>query len=88
MIFRLEAVPESTVRRYFLQVPTLLNSLVSGFTLRFSNTVSECIYALRFTESGGVHKYFGDFIWENTMQYLFTSPPHVNHDGLMMGDGA
>jgi hypothetical protein len=41
MIFRLEAVPEEGVRRYFLQVPALLNSLVSGFTLlvRFSNTV-------------------------------------------------
>ena len=38
MIFRLEAVPESIVRRYFLQVPALLNSLVSGFTVRVANT--------------------------------------------------
>ena len=39
MIFRLEAVLESIVRRYFLQVPALLNSLVSGFTVRVANTV-------------------------------------------------
>jgi hypothetical protein len=38
MIFRLEAVPEQSVRRYFLQVPALLNSLVSGFTVRVANT--------------------------------------------------
>ena len=40
MIFLFEAVPESIVRRYFLQVPALLNSLVSGFTVRVANTVS------------------------------------------------
>ena len=38
MIFLFEAVPEQTVRRYFLQVPALLNSPVPGFTVRVANT--------------------------------------------------
>jgi hypothetical protein len=49
MTFLFEAVPESIVRRYFLQVPALLNSLVSGFTVRVANTAvrgasSSCIH--------------------------------------------
>ena len=38
MIFRLEAVPESTVRRYFLQVPALLNLRFPGSHMPVCNT--------------------------------------------------
>ena len=39
MIFRLEAVPESTVRRYFLQVPALLNLRFPGSRMPVGSTV-------------------------------------------------
>jgi hypothetical protein len=38
MIFRLAAVPEQTVRRYFLQVPALLNLRFPGSRMPFWST--------------------------------------------------
>jgi hypothetical protein len=43
MIFRLEAVPESTVRRYFLQVPALLNLRFPGLRMPVGSTVTKLI---------------------------------------------
>jgi len=40
MIFRLEAVPESIVRRYFLQVPALLNLRFPGSRMPVGSTGS------------------------------------------------
>jgi len=40
MIFRLEAVPESTVRRYFLQVSALLNLRFPGSRMPVGSTAT------------------------------------------------
>ena len=69
MIFLFEVVPESIVRRYFLQVPALLNLPVPGFTVRVANTEW---YFKNYYRPGLLFADFGDA--KTLVRWTFSKP--------------
>ena len=58
MIFRLEAVPESIIRRYFLQVPTLLNLRFPGSRMPVGSTASGNLSCTNYLSTGNRYRLY------------------------------